>query len=160
MSVLGTMGARVVTAHGALLATPKVEVGARQDGLLRLGVNARHGYASSDDSLGTVRAHALAGGLAATYVLASGAWLELATGPRFETGLVAGRGDGKNGVSTTVLTLGASWELELHVKVGGLSLLGAVEAGTYFHGIELHADERDALHLSGPFVGLALGAML
>ena len=160
-SALATMGARLVTTHGAWVATPKLEIGARHDGALRLGAIARYGYASSNDPLGTARAHALAGGIAATYVLATGATFAFATGPRLEIGLVAGRGDGTNGTSTTALTLAGSWELELHVKLGGgVTLLTAVEGGTFFRGIELHADDRDVLHLSGPFAGLALGAML
>jgi hypothetical protein len=154
------MGARIMTTGGALLPTPRLEIAARQPGALRLGATARYAYASATDPLGTVRAHAFAGGLAATYVLLSSASLALATGPRLELGVIAGSGEGSNGETTTALTLGGAWEIELHVKLGGVSLVGSVEAGTLFRGVELHADDRDVLHLSGPFVGFALGAML
>lgn len=146
-----------MTTDGALLTTPKLEVGARRD-RVRLGVTARYAYASADDPLGTVRVHALAGGGAATYtVLRSGAFA-VATGPRFEVGGFAAQGEGSNGTSRTVLTLDGSWEVELEAKVGPIALLGALQAGTYFRGLQLQADERDVLHLSGPFVGFALGA--
>lgn len=158
-AALATMGARLVTTGGALVPTPRVEIGARR-GALRLGAIARYGYASAHDELGDVRAHALAGGLAATWTLASSASIALATGPRAEVGLVAGRGDGANGDSTTAATLAGAWELELHVNVGGAFLFGAVEGGTLARGVELHADDRDALHLAGPFVGASIGAGL
>lgn len=160
VSVLGSIGARIVTAHGALLTTPAVELGARRDGALRLGAVARYAYATSNDPLGSVRAHVAAGGLAATYVLTSGGPLAVATGPRFEAGVVAGRGAGSNGTSTTDLALGVSWALEVHLLLGGVSVVGALEAGTLFRGVELHANERDVLHLAGPFLGFAIGPML
>lgn len=149
-----------MTAGGTPLATPRVEVGARQKNGLRIGTVVRYAYASSDDPLGTVRAHALAGGAAASYVVLSRSSLAVATGPRFELGVVAGSGEGANGQSTRALTMAAAWELELHVAVAGISLVGALEAGTLFRGVQLRADDRDVLHLSGPFVGLSLGAML
>ena len=157
LSLLASIGGRVMTTDGALLLTPKLEIGARRD-RVRLGVTARYAYASADDPLGTVRVHALAGGGAATYtVLRSGAFA-VATGPRFEAGGFAAQGEGSNGTSRTVLTFDGSWEVELEAKVGPIALLGAVQAGTYFRGLQLQADERDVLHLSGPFIGFALGA--
>jgi hypothetical protein len=153
------MGARVMTTRGALLPTPKLEIGARQEHGWRVGATTRYVRGAAADPLGAVSADALAGGLAATYVLVWRDTLALATGPRLEIGVVAGRGEGSNGASTRSLTLGGSWELEVHVKLRAFSLLGAVEAGTLFRGVELFADGRDVLHLSGPFVGFALGAM-
>lgn len=159
-SLLATMGARFATSRGGVTATPHIELGARRRDLFRIGAIVRYGYASSDDALGTIRAHSLTGGVAGTYVVASGASLALATGPRLELGVIAGHGDGTNGEASSAFTFTGAWELELSVKLGAISLLGSVEGGSILRGIELRADDRSVLYLSGPFVGFALGAML
>ena len=119
----------------------------------------RYAYASSDDVLGSVRAHLVSTGLAATYVVASSATFALATGPRVELGIVAGSGEGTNADSATAASFAGVWEVELHLRLGGLALVGSVEGGSILRGVDLRADDRNVLHLSGPFVGLAVGAL-
>jgi hypothetical protein len=154
------MGARIMTTGGALLPTPRIEIGARREDVLRLGAIARYAYASAADPLGTVSAHAIATGAAGTYVLMASRGFALATGPRFEIGAALGSGRGANASATTAFIFAGSWEIEAHVKLGGATLFGALEGGSFVRGVELHADDRDVLHLSGPFAGAALGATL
>lgn len=159
LSLLGAMGARVTTARGHVLPSPHLELGARREESLRLGVTVRYASASSDDALGSVQAHLLSGGVAATYVLTSSARFALATGPRVELGVVAGSGEGRNADSATAASFAGVWELELHLRLGALTLVGSVEGGSIFRGVELRADDRAVLDLSGPFAGLALGLL-
>jgi hypothetical protein len=164
-AILGAMGARVTTTRGHLLATPHLELGVARENIFRLGGTIRYAYASADDVLGTVDAHLISGGLAGTLVLTSGSIFALATGPRVELGVAAGRGksagDGPTIADSTIATtFDAAWALELHSTLGGAALVGILEGGSYLRGVELHADTRDVLHLSGAFAGLSVGIRL
>lgn len=146
---------RVMTTHGALLVTPRLELAARIAGL-RIGLTARYGYSSDDDVLGTARAHLFTGGIAVTDRVFKRGVFGLGTGPRVELGGIAGQGDGANGTSTTAFTIAGSWAVELRAELAPVTVFVAGDVGVS-RGLVLRADQRDVLHLSGPFVGAALG---
>jgi hypothetical protein len=155
--VLATMGARWLAAGGDLVATPRIEAGLSPSRALRLGILARYGYARSSDVLGTARAHLVSGGVAATHSLASA----IATGPRVEIGGVFARGEGSSGASASAVALVGAWELELRLRVAGaFTMLATVEAGWHARGLDLRADDRTVLEISGPFAGASLGGAL
>jgi len=155
--VLAALGARWLTADGALLLTPHLEGGVVLRDALRLGVLARYGHASADDPLGTVSAHAASGGLAASLRLASTTSVALWTGPRAEIGVITARGEGTGASSASSLLLSAAWAIEGRVALGPLDALVAVEGGFLGRGLELRADDRSILELSGGFTGVSLG---
>lgn len=162
-SILGAMGARVTTARGHVMPSPHVEIGVRRRDAFRVGGTLRYAYASADDRLGTVEAHLVAGGVAGSGTLLSGPDLALVTGPRLELGAAFGRGEGSNADRATALTVAGTWALELHLLVDGArgaTAFVSAEAGSFFRGVELHADDRSVLHLTGPWLGFALGAIL
>ena len=163
LSILGAMGARVTTARGHVMPSPHLELGVRRNDAFRVGGTLRYAYASADDRLGTVEAHLVAGGVAGSGTLISGPDLALVTGPRLELGAAFGRGEGSNADRATALTVAGAWAFELHLVVDGASGATAfvsAEAGSFFRGVELHADDRSVLHLTGPWLGFALGAIL
>lgn len=157
LSLLGAIGARAMTTRGALLVTPQLEVGTRAGGF-RIGATARYGYTSADDALGRVDAHLFTGGLAVTDTLLARGPFTIGTGPRLELGAVAGSGDGANGTSRSAFIIAGAWAVELRVKLGPVAVLVAGEAGVS-RGLVLLADDRDVLHVSGPFVGGSLGVL-
>lgn len=159
-SMLAAMGARVTTARGHVLPSPHLEIGVRRDDAFRIGGTLRYAYGSADDLLGTVRAHLVAAGAAGSATVVSASSLALVTGPRLELGAAFGRGDGTNADKATALTVAGSWAVELHLDVGGAALFISAEVGSFFRGVELHADDRSVLHLTGPFAGFGLGAAL
>ncbi len=144
-----------MTTHGALLVTPRLELAARIAGL-RVGLTARYGYTAADDALGTARAHLLTGGIAVTDRIFKRGVFGLGTGPRIELGGIAGQGDGANGSSSTAFTIAGSWAVELRAELAPVTLFVTGDVGVS-RGLVLQADERDVLHVSGPFVGAALG---
>ncbi|MBS2018080.1 MAG: hypothetical protein JST00_34725 [Deltaproteobacteria bacterium] len=139
-----------------MLPTPRVEVGARRD-RLRVGGSLRYSYATGSDVLGSVHAHVVAPGVAASYAIVSAGRVRLVTGPRFEIGAFFGHGSGDNESSTTRAALSAAWELELHVDLGTNDLLVTAEGGSFLRGVVLRADARDVLDLSVPFAGFSVG---
>lgn len=159
-SFLGAMGARVTTARGHVMPSPHVEIGVRRDNAFRVGGTLRYAYATADDRLGTVEAHLVAGGVAGSGTLVSGSGLALVTGPRLELGAAFGRGEGTNADKATAWTVAGAWALELHLVFDGATAFVAAEAGSFFRGVELHADDRSVLQLTGPWLGFALGATL
>ncbi len=82
----------------------------------------------------------------------------IGTGPRLELGAVASSGDGANGTSRSAFTIAGAWAVELRAKLGPVAVLVAGEAGVS-RGLVLLADDRDVLHVSGPFVGGSLGVL-
>ena len=110
--------------------------------------------------LGSVRAHVVSPGLAASYAIVSAGAVRLVTGPRVEIGALFGAGSGANESSTTKLTFAAAWELELHLDFGAFAALVTAEGGSLLRGVVLRADARDVLDLSGPFAGFSIGAAL
>lgn len=157
LTLSATMGARLLVSKESLMPTPRVEVGLLVSKTLRLGASARYGYASEDDALGSVHAHALVGGLGATFRFAD--WV--ATGPRFELGAIAAGASGTNASSASALATSASWEIELCARVfGSFAVVLAPEVGWYLSGLELRADDRSVLEIRGGFLGLSLGGAL
>lgn len=155
---LVTIGARIAL-RGSIVATPRVEGAYRLTNALRLGLMARYGYASDEDVLGSVSAHLALGGFAVTYALVSNESWGLSVGPRFEAGYVAGRGDGQNGTSVGAFAATVAGELELHLPLAPrFALVAALDAGGYLPGLDLRADSRSVVDLSGPFTTVSLGA--
>ena len=124
---------------------------------IRIGGILRYAYGASDDVLGSVRAHVVSPGIAASYAIVSTSGIRLFTGPRFEAGALFGSGSGTNESSTTRIAFAGAWELELHVDLRVLDLVVAAEGGSFLRGVVLRADARDVLDLSGPFAGFSLG---
>lgn len=110
--------------------------------------------------LGSVRAHVVSPGLAASYAIVSAGRMRLVTGPRAEIGALFGSGTGANESSTTKVSFAVAWELELHLDLGAFSAVVAAEGGSFLRGVVLRADARDVLDLSGPFAGFSIGAAL
>ena len=156
-TLLAAFGARWLTSGGATVLTPHVEGGVVIREVLRFGVLARYGHASAEDPIGSVSAHAASGGLAATLRLASTGSLALWTGPRAEIGVITARGDGAGASSASSLLLSAAWALEGRAALGPVDGLLAVEGGFLGRGLELRADDRSILELSGGFGGVSLG---
>jgi hypothetical protein len=98
-------------------------------------------------------------GVAATYSLVSGPRIGVATGPRAEVGVFAVHGTGANARATTMLGVASAWEIELHVRLGGVAAMATVEGGVYARGADVLADRRGVLYLYGPFVGGSLGVL-
>jgi hypothetical protein len=155
--VLGAMGARWLSSDGALLLTPHIEAGVVVNDTLRLGGVARYATAGADDPLGSVRAHTATGGLAATVRFASSGRLAAWTGPRFELGYATARGEGTGGASASALLASGGWAVEGRASLGPLDALLVLDAGWLARGLDLRADDRTALALSGAFVGVSLG---
>lgn len=139
--------------------TPRIELGARRE-RIRIGGSLRYAYAGADDVLGSVRAHVVSPGLAASYAIVFGGRVRLVTGPRVEIGALLGSGTGANESSTTKVSFAAAWELELHLDLGGFAAVITAEGGSFLPGVVLRADARDVIDLSGPFAGFSIGAAL
>ena len=159
-TVLASFGARWTASGGAIVLTPHLEGGVVVRDALRLGAIARYGSASADDPIGSVSAHSGSGGLAATLRLASSGGLALWTGPRAEIGVVAARGDGPGASSASSLVLSAAWAIEARAALGPIDGVLALEGGWLGRGLELRADDRTVLELSGGFAGASLGVGL
>src|SRR5687767_4871508 len=97
------MGARVLFNDGAVLLTPRAEVGWRNESF-QFGGTARYGYASGKDPLGTVRGHLVTFGAAATQHLAPRSTLGFSHGPRIEAGIAAAGGEGSNARSASAFS--------------------------------------------------------
>jgi hypothetical protein len=153
--VLGTMGVRWLTSGGHLVPTPRIEGGVLIGDALRLGAVARYAWADADDVLGSANVLAVTGGFAATWAVTDA----LGTGPRVELGAFSARGEGQNAGTASAVAISGAWELELRARLTRtLALLFAAEAGWYARGIELRADDRALLELSGGFLGVSIGA--
>jgi hypothetical protein len=157
------VGPRWMTTGGA------GSIGARIEGGLALraldiGVFGRFAHASVDDVLGSVGANTFGGGAAATYDFLRTPSTALGTGPRVAIKSTTAYGDGAaavTGSSTSAVSVEASWELLLHVRVAApVDALVALEAGYAFGGLDLRADDRRVLYLAGPFAGGAIGVDL
>jgi len=156
-ALAGQMGLRLMGSGGAIVFTPHLEGGITVLDVVRLGVLARYGYATSDDPLGTVTVHTVSGGLASTVRVLSGSRFSAWTGPRFEVGTMAGSGDGAGQRTASSLALFVAWVLEGRMRIGGYDAILGVEGGSVGGGLDLRADDRSVLSLSGGFVGLSAG---
>lgn len=149
-----------MTAGGAAVVSPRVEGGLRASKALRLGVIARYAYASAEDPLGRVTVHGVTGGVAATFTVLARRSFAVASGPRVELGWLGGSGEGQNGRSTSTFAASGAWEIELSVPLGPVTLFGAVEGGALVRGLQLRADERTVLDMSGALLGASAGVAL
>jgi hypothetical protein len=84
--------------------------------------------------------------------------VSFAHGPRLEAGFIAASGDGSHASSATGFTLAAAYEAELRVRVArSLSIVIAIDGGIHWFGLDLRADDRTVLDLSGLFGGASAG---
>jgi hypothetical protein len=157
-ALMATMGARIFGRDGSLLLSPRIEAGVRASDAIRVGASARYGFASGEDRLGTIRAHVVSGGLAASHHLAPRNPVSFAHGPRIEAGVIAASGDGTHASAATAFTLSASYEVELHIRIArSLAIVVALDGGIHWFGVDLRADDRSVLDLSGVFGGTSAG---
>jgi hypothetical protein len=141
-----------------LFVSPRLEAAIAPIEPLRLGVVARYAFATGDDPLGTVRAHAFAGGVSATWRFVSTVGWSAGTGPRVELGGIWARGDGVGGSRASGLSLAGAWEIEGNARVARtMELTAGLELG-WLRGVDLYADDRRVLGLTGAFGGASIGA--
>lgn len=158
--VLAAMGGRWMIDGGALMLTPHLEGGVVWRDDFRFGALARYGYASADDRIGSVSAHHVSGGLAATVRFVSTESFEAWTGPRAELGFVTAKGRGTGESSASSVSFAGTWTLEARAVFGSIAVVGSLDLGWMGHGLELRADDRTILRLSGPFIGANAGFAL
>jgi len=157
LAILATMGGRILFRDGSLILTPRAEVG-WQWSRLRVGGIARYGTVGGDDPLGSVRAHLLTLGLAASQHLSPESSFSIAHGPRVEAGFVTAKGSGTNGANARAFNATAAWELEARAIVARpVTLVFAIDLGILFPGLDLRADDRTVIDLAGPFASASVG---
>lgn len=152
-------GARVLLRDGTALATPHVELG-KDNGRLRVGLLARYAYGAGNDALGTVTAHTVSGGAAATLRILQAHRVSLGVGPRAEVGVGFANGAGAGGRSTAAPVLSGALAVEGNLSTGPVRLRASAEGGWLALGLNLLAADRSVVQLSGPFLGATLGVAI
>lgn len=156
----------------AVVSTPAVGASLGLGAHVRVGVLARAGFASKSDRLGKVSALLVGGGIDAAYRAHESRdhSLKIDTGPRLLASWIQGEGLARTeggaaqinrGRESSAWGLDLAWFVEATMTVAGPVFLGlGLEGGWLTPGLDLRADERSVLQVSGATLGATLSVGL